>query len=110
MSTHYQRSGSSHEAQFGLLSLLGFVTVCAVLSALSGVVGPAASVLLMLMALALWARQGVLALAMLMAACIAANANLQPQDEGASIVRQLAIIATATGLGIWYCLRRRLVR
>jgi hypothetical protein len=108
MRTDYSRH-APREAQFGLLSLLGFVTVCAIISAAAGVISLPASVFLMLMALALWARQGVPALAMLMAALVSADATLRSHDEGMSLIRQVAILATAAFLGGWYCLRRRRV-
>jgi hypothetical protein len=104
------RQNARPEAQFGLLSLFGFVTLCAVLSALSAVVGVAASAVLMLMALALWARQGLLALVMLMAALLVAGARFQATSESVAVARQVLVILTAAALCGWYCLRRRFVR
>ncbi len=106
MRSHHTRQERPN-AQFGLLSLFGFVTVCAVLSALSALVGMAASAMLMLMALALWARQGLLALAMLMATLLVADAPFQAKGEGAALARQVLVILLAAGLCGWYCLRRR---
>ncbi len=100
-----RRQHVPRDAQFGLLSLLGFVTVCAILSALSAVVGTASSVLLMLMALALWARQGLLALRMFMAACLGADGRFAG-GEGAAVARQLLVVLLAAALCGWYCLRR----
>ncbi len=104
------RQNAHRDAQFGLLSLFGFVTLCAILSALSALVGMAASGVLMLMALALWARQGLLALVMLMAALLVAGAPFQAISESAALARQVLVILTAAALCGWYCLRRRFVR
>jgi hypothetical protein len=100
---------TGRDAQFGLLSLLGFVTVCAVLSALSALVGMAASVALMLMALALWARQGLLALTTFSAALLVAGAPFPTSGEGQALARLVLVILLAAGLCGWYCLRRRYV-
>ena len=61
----------SRGPQFPLWSVFEFVTLCAVVSALSAVIGIGASVCLMLMALFLWAKRGLIALAMLMANTLA---------------------------------------
>lgn len=98
---------SRPEAQFGLASLLGFVTVCAVLSALAGAIGISASVLLMLMSLALWARQGWLAMAMLLSASLAADLPLPTPGVESTIVRQVLVFLSAAVLCGWYRLRRK---
>jgi hypothetical protein len=96
------------EAQFGLRSLLGFVTVCAVLSAFSAVIGIVAGAMLMLMALALWARQGMLALILFMLASLTADVTSSNHNEAAALGRQFFVILLAAVLCGWYCLRRRL--
>lgn len=106
MRTDYRSQDNRSEAQFSLLSLLGFVTLCGILSALSALIGIAASSLLMLMSLALWARQGLLALTMFMAACLGADAPFQARGEGAALARQALVVLVAAGLCGWYCLRR----
>jgi len=100
---------SSRGAQFRLWSLFEFVTVCAVVSALSAVIGAGASVCLMLMALFLWAKRGLIALAMLMAASLMADWSGDPLQGAVPLVRQFAVIVLATALCSWYALRRKYI-
>lgn len=97
------------DVQFGLARLLEYVTVCAILSAFSTALGYAATIFLMLMALALWARQGFMALAMLMAASLATNGSRDAIDDQSALPRQLFVILTAIALCGWYRLRRHYV-
>jgi hypothetical protein len=98
---------SRREVQFSLRSLIEYVTVCAIVMAWSAPLGVAASVFLMLMGLALWARQGVLCLAMLMAACLAVDSS--QQDSASRMERQLMVILLAGALCTWYRVRREYV-
>jgi hypothetical protein len=93
-------------AQFGLRSLLEFVTWCGVLSAFTPISGVAAGVCLMLLALALWSRQGGVALAMLMAACLAAELPSSEPSSGSAFGRQFVTILAAAALCGWYQMRR----
>jgi hypothetical protein len=88
-------------AQFGLARLLEYVTVCAILAALSGATGAAASVCLMLMALALGARQGVLALALFAASCLAADA-VHALASPPPWERALFTVLLAAAVSAWY--------
>jgi hypothetical protein len=90
--------------QFSLAALLEYTTLCCILSAWSRATGVAASVCLMAMALALGARQGLLALAMLMAASLSADWQFTPLDGG-SLLRQLTVILLTCGVCGWYWLR-----
>jgi hypothetical protein len=99
-----------HQAQFRLWALLEFVTLCGVIMALSAVTGAVAGFCLILMALALWTRQGWLALAMLMMALLAADAAFYPLPGTPSLTSQLAVILMAAGLCGWYRYRRAFCR
>jgi uncharacterized membrane-anchored protein len=96
---------SHRETQFDLRSLFEFVTCCAILSGLSGVLGIASSVCLMLMALALWARQGFLSLTMLMMAYFVANWKLDSQQPE-SLARAFLTILVAFAICLWFRARR----
>jgi hypothetical protein len=89
--------------QFSLLALMEYVTICSVLAALSSVLGMAASVILMLLALAIWARAGRLALGLLMALLLAVHAApLQVISFAQPLFGSLA----ALGIALWYYCRR----
>lgn len=90
--------------QFGLKSVFEYMTICAIFLASSAATGMASSVCLMLMALAIWARQGLLALAMLMAASLAADPP--GLAGGSAFIRQLMVFVLAGMLCTWYRLRR----
>jgi hypothetical protein len=89
-------------AQFTLADLLEYTTVCGVLLAFSAVVGVFPILFLMLMAAAMAARIGPLAVASLAAALVAADAGATPIDSGGSFGRQLLAIAVAASLCAWY--------
>jgi hypothetical protein len=97
------------EAQFTLADLFEFVTMCAILAALAPLVGVAAAVCLMLMALALSAWQGWLALALLMAASLAADWRDGPAADS-GVGRQVVVMVLAGGLSGWRHLRRSRLR
>ena len=105
MTRPFEGHHSRREAQFGLRSLFEYVTLCSILLALSSVLGVATSLILMLMGLALWARRGWIALAMLMAASLAADGSFDLPNSGLSMVRQIAVILLAASLCSWYCVR-----
>jgi len=101
------RQYSRSSVQFTLAGLLEYVTICAMLSELFHVSGPAAIACLMGMALALGARQGFAALAMFAAALIAGDAHLLDiKDEG--WWREGSVILIGGLLAGWYELRRRM--
>jgi hypothetical protein len=83
--------------------MLAYMTLCAVLAALSSSLGIAVCVCLAAIPLALWARQGLLTVALLMAAC--ATAQLGAVAEGVGALRQIGAIAVTTALSIWFALR-----
>jgi C4-dicarboxylate transporter len=93
--------------QFSLAALMEFATLCGILSALFRASGIAASILLMAMALSLAARQGLLAVAMLMAALIAADAQAGGMERADAVQCQATVILIAASLCVWYLLRRR---
>ncbi len=92
--------------QFGLAALLEFITLCAVLSALSGHLGLATSAFLMVTGLALGAGLGPLALLALMAASLASDWPCDSVHRADSVSRQLIFILVAFVLCGWYLLRR----
>ena len=94
--------------QFSLQSLIGYITLCSLLSACSAIAGVGSSIGLMLLALALWFRQGLLALAMLAATLIAAGAAVDAPRGDFGAGRFLLIVLVATGLCAWYTPRREL--
>ncbi len=101
-----ETQGTHREVQFGVIALLEYITWCAILSALSAIVGIGASTFLMLMTLAVSARQGVLALVMLMGASLAADWPIQTIHSDDHLVRQVVVILAATCSCSWYRLRR----
>ena len=101
---------SRADVQFSLASLLEFSALCAILSALFRISGIAACIFLMGMALALGARQGLLAIAMFALAILAAGAQSVPDQFRQVIQRQLSVTIIAALLSTWYVLRRRLAR
>ena len=93
--------------QFRLSALLEFVTICSVLSASSSAVGVASSVFLTLMALAVWARQGILALLMLAAASLATAPLYDPTHSTSATMRECIVFLLGTGICFWYQVRRQ---
>ncbi len=91
--------------QFSLRTLFEYVTVCAVILALSPATGIMAGTFLMLFALTLWMRLGWLAVGALMAASVTADLPLDAMDDGMSVIRQSAVIALAALISIWYRFR-----
>ena len=97
-----------NKVQFSLLSLLEYVTVCNILLSASSVLGIAASVALILMALALWMKRRFIALLMWMTASLVAGSPWNASLAGSTLLAQLTSIAIAGGLVAWYCVRRHL--
>ena len=87
--------------QFSLAALLQYITFCAILAAFSGVTGVVATMLLMLFALALMTRHGLLALGTLAASVIACGG-----DEAASYANCAVVVLLAGLLCIWYSMLR----
>lgn len=92
---------SVQKSQFALISLFEYTTICAILLANSTLIGLAASVPLMLMAMAIWARQGWLALGLLAAASLTADVWADP-FQMASVPRQLLVMLPAALVVAWY--------
>ena len=93
---------SCRDGQFSLTTLLEYVTLCAICMAVSSLTGPAASVFLMLMALALAVKKGSPALAMLTAACMAADWTSGSPSGSPQIQRQVTVLLLAGLLCAWY--------
>jgi predicted membrane protein len=89
------------KTQFALSQLIEFMTICAILSRLSTYIGIAAGISLMLMAFALAARQGMLALVLLAAASLLADWSLSQTFAG-SLFCQSIILLIAAALCAWY--------
>jgi len=96
---------SFRDARFPLWSVFEFVTLCAVMCALSPVIGVGASACLMMLALFLWLKTGMAALVMFMAACLLADWSGNPRPSADPLIRQLVVISAATAVCGWYALR-----
>jgi hypothetical protein len=94
--------------QFSVLSLMEFATLCAVLAALFRISGVIPCALLMGMALALGARQGLVAIVMLAGALIAADMKSGNNLDRNNFSQVCAVFVIAAGLTGWYLLRRKL--
>lgn len=96
--------------QFGIADLLECTATCAVVAAFSAAVGPAAVGFLMAMAVALFARQGLPAIAMLAAATLSADCVPPGQTAGNAAWPHesavMLVIILAAVLACWYCFRR----
>jgi hypothetical protein len=91
--------------QFGLLALFEYTTLCCLLAGLSGTTGIGPSICLMLVGLALAARQGALALGMIWVATIVAA---YPDDIGSStIAAEVTTVLVAFCTCGWYRWRSR---
>ena len=88
--------------QFSLRDMFAYVTWCAVFLAFAGPLGIASVVSLMGMALALAAHQGLLALVMLMTACVTVDWKMSPFEGEGSLLGQLTVILLASLLCAWY--------
>jgi hypothetical protein len=102
-------TNTSGQLRFSLAALMEFFTVCAILAAFSVQVGIAAVVCLTLMALALAARRGLLAIYMFGVVSVAADV---PFESGldAGVMRQLTALLIAGALCAWYCVLRAKVQ
>ena len=98
---------TTREGQFQLSVLFEFVTICSVLAAASPAIGAASSACLMLMSLAVWARQGFMALAMLAGACLATSPPLSDATEFVTVsMRECVVCLLGVGTCYWYRFRR----
>jgi hypothetical protein len=102
MTTNAIRSASANQLQlrswrFSLGALLEYVTLCAILCGLAQIVGWWSAVCLMVLALALAARRGELALA-----ALGAGVVFDPLNGSAPIGRQFLTMGVAGGLGLWF--------
>jgi hypothetical protein len=98
---HMQNCDRRARPQFSLLALFEHMTLCCILAALAGFTGVAPALCLMGLALALTLRQGVVALAMLMATAITAG-GARPQ-----LATMTATIIAAAAVCGWYQFRSR---
>jgi hypothetical protein len=90
--------------QFGLMELMEFVTICAILFALSGATGIAASIFLALTALAFAMQRGLFVLLMLASASVAADLPAAASDDN-GLLRQITVILIGMSLCAWFRLR-----
>ena len=93
----YRRRG-----QFSLRDTFAYLTWCAVFLAFAGPLGITSVLSLMGMALALAARQGLLALVMLMTACVTVDWHMAPFEGEGSLLGELTVILLASLLCAWY--------
>ena len=93
----YRRRG-----QFRLRDIFAYTTWCAVFLAFTSPLGITSVLSLMGMALALAARQGLLALMALMGACVTVDRKLAPFEGEGSLLGQLTVILLASLLCAWY--------
>jgi MFS family permease len=100
-------SPTADRPQFSLAALLEFPAVCGVLCALTPLLTLPSVVGLMGIAFALAARQGLLALLMLMEASLASDWLPPEQRNGLAIGRQMLVFLLAAALCAWYRQRRR---
>ena len=110
MKTIFPTRARSEPLQFSLSELFEYVTICSILAALSPLIGILATVLLMLLALAIWARAGKVAMMMLMAILLAANAPRSPVTEWFPYGQQLLSSPLALAIAVWYGYRRKWMR
>ncbi len=99
--------GSADRAQFGLLALFEYLTLCGLILAFAAAMGVVATSILMAFALALAARQGWLALASLCGAILAVGGHATFADERHSYGRIATVWLVAAIVCVWYVYRRR---
>ncbi|MFP6665684.1 MAG: hypothetical protein VB876_00120 [Pirellulales bacterium] len=90
--------------QFGLMALMQFMTICAILFGLSALTGITASIALVLMAFALATKCGLLAILALALAIIAADLQFATAF-GNSLLRQTIVVFISIALCVWFRLR-----
>lgn len=110
MSDSFKALGAAAKVQshqFNLKDLFEFLTICAILSAASPLIGIAPSLVLIVMTAALWTRQGWLVLALLAAGLLVADMPSSADASGgtASYGSQVVMILIASGLVFWCRLR-----
>jgi hypothetical protein len=91
-------------AQFSLMSLFEFTTICCLIAALSSLIGLTAGLFLMAFALSLLIRNGASAIIMLMSASLAAGL-VATEGSNTGFISQLAIFPTAALISWWYRFR-----
>ena len=107
MKTIFATRAAGEHNQFSLLELFEYITICSILSALSGVFGLWASLFLMLMTLAIWLRAGQVAMGMLLAVLLVAHTPRSPLDNSIGYGESVVAAFVALGIALWYGLRRR---
>ncbi len=90
--------------QFGLMELMEFVTICAIVFALSGATGIAACIFLALTALGLAMQRGLFVLFMFASASVAADLPSAASDDN-GLLRQIIVILIGMSLCAWFRLR-----
>jgi hypothetical protein len=101
MDTFHISAPTDRCSQFSLRSLLEFMTICALLFAASAVFGLTVSVCLILMAAAIWMKQGGIAICALTLALIATDWPASAGESDAPVDIGLVVFA-ASALCVWY--------
>jgi hypothetical protein len=99
------RKSCGNRAQFSLKALFEYTTICCVLAALSGFTGIQPAFCLMAFSLALAVNEGLVAIAVLAAASMAAELPIHG-DGTTSALRQFTTLFIAASLAASYCCRR----
>ena len=94
--------------RFSLASLFENVTVLCVIWAVSPVAGVASGAALSVMAMAIGARQGVVAIFSLIAAHFLTAVGIEPHDETPLFARGVCVAGIACLIVGWYGFRRRI--
>lgn len=108
MTTPSAKATSTSTYRFGLKEIFELTTLCCILASLSTLFGNASSFYLMVMAVAVWLRQGAIALAMLVVACLSVD-ETESLDRDSEIFRIILLMFVATGICMWYEMRRRVL-
>lgn len=101
MRTVQHAADATGNNQFGLTRLIEFVTICAILFALSGATGIAPCICLVMMALALATRRGPVVLLMFASASLAADWTTTASHVSA-LLQQFSVILIGASLCVWF--------
>jgi len=107
MKTAYPSPAPAAANQFSLIEMFEYVTICSILAALSGIIGIGASLLLMLLTLAIWLRAGSIAMVLLLFVLLAADSPSSPMSSLAEYGHAPLAGLFAFNIALWYGMRRR---
>jgi hypothetical protein len=99
-------NATSHPIQFSIAAVLEYTAICGALAAFARGSGIVSCAFLMAMALSLGAKQGGLAVAMLIAASQSTELPATVLDNDSTGSRQLIVFLLAASLCVWYRVRR----